>query len=285
MPIRNDAFPPLQRRAALGAGLASLAGGLAAPRLARAQAWPSRPVTIVVGFPPGGQTDFAARMVQNGMAAALGQPVVIDNRGGAGGNLGTEMVLRARPDGYTLLAANSSSMAINPHTFPRMTIDPLQLVSIGLILKSGLILCVHPSVPARDVPEFAAWVRAQRQGVNYGTPALGQHVPLRDGAVPQPRRAPRDGARPLPRQRPGDAGLHRRPVQRDVRRRVGGRVLCEGEPGARHPRHRRAAHPRLPRHPDLGRAGRAGLHPDQLDRPVRPARHAARGHRSASTPR
>ena len=114
---------------------------------------------------------------------------------------------------------------------------------------------------------------------------LGQHVPLRDGAVPQPRRAPRDGARPLPRQRPGDAGLHRRPVQRDVRRRVGGRVLCEGEPGARHPRHRRAAHPRLPRHPDLGRAGRAGLHPDQLDRPVRPARHAARGHRSASTPR
>ncbi|HYI83348.1 MAG TPA: tripartite tricarboxylate transporter substrate binding protein [Acetobacteraceae bacterium] len=173
MPIRNDAFPPLPRRAALGAGLASVAGGLAAPRLARAQAWPSRPVTIVVGFPPGGQTDFAARMVQNGMAAALGQPVVIDNRGGAGGNLGTEMVLRARPDGYTLLAANSSSMAINPHTFPRMTIDPLQLVSMGLILKSGLILCVHPSVPARDVAEFAAWVRAQRQGVNYGTPASG----------------------------------------------------------------------------------------------------------------
>jgi tripartite-type tricarboxylate transporter receptor subunit TctC len=99
--------------------------------------------------------------------------VVIDNRGGAGGNIGTEMVLRARPDGYTLLAANSSSMAINPHTFPRMTIDPLQLVSIGLILKSALILCVHPSVPARDVPEFAAWVRAQRQGVNYGTPASG----------------------------------------------------------------------------------------------------------------
>jgi tripartite-type tricarboxylate transporter receptor subunit TctC len=128
---------------------------------------------MVVGFPPGGQTDFAARMVQNGMAAALGQPVVIDNRGGAGGNVGTEMVLRARPDGYTLLAANSSSMAINPHTFPRMAIDPLQLLSIGLILKSALILCVHPSVPARDVPEFAAWVRAQRQGVNYGTPASG----------------------------------------------------------------------------------------------------------------
>src|SRR3712207_5656541 len=112
-------------------------------------------------------------MIQNGMAAALGQPVVIDNRGGAGGNIGTEAVLRARPDGYTLLAANSSSMAINPHTFPRMAIDPLQLVSIGLILKSALILCVHPSVPARDVPEFAAWVRAQRQGVNYGTPASG----------------------------------------------------------------------------------------------------------------
>ena len=173
MPVRKRAFPPLPRRAALGTGLAALAAGLAAPRPARAQAWPSRPVTIVVGFPPGGQTDFAARMIQNGMAAALGQPVVIDNRGGAGGNIGTEAVLRARPDGYTLLAGNSSPMAINPHTFPGMTINPLELAPIGLSLQSSLILCVHPSVPATNVQELTAWIKAQRGGVNYGSPAAG----------------------------------------------------------------------------------------------------------------
>ena len=91
----------ITRRAAFGAGAA-----LALPSIVSAQgAFPNRPVTLVVGFPPGGPTDFAARVLQNGMQAALGQPVVIDNRGGASGNLGTEYVLRARPDGYTLLAA------------------------------------------------------------------------------------------------------------------------------------------------------------------------------------
>jgi tripartite-type tricarboxylate transporter receptor subunit TctC len=100
--------PLLSRRAALGAAL----GAAAAPSAARAQgaaatAWPTRPVTVVVGFPPGGQTDFAARIVQPALTAALGQPVVIDNRGGAGGNLGTDAVLRARPDGYTLLTPSA----------------------------------------------------------------------------------------------------------------------------------------------------------------------------------
>ncbi|TCZ64875.1 Bug family tripartite tricarboxylate transporter substrate binding protein [Roseicella aquatilis] len=161
--------PALDRRTLLGAAAACLA----APRLARAEAWPARPVTLVVGFPPGGQTDFAARMVQNGIAAALGVPVVIDNRGGAGGNLGTEYVLRSKPDGYTLLAANSSAMAINPHTFPGMTINPLDLVSCGLALQSSLVLCVHPSVPAKTLPELVAWLKTQKGGVDYGTPAAG----------------------------------------------------------------------------------------------------------------
>ncbi|MBR0647837.1 Bug family tripartite tricarboxylate transporter substrate binding protein [Plastoroseomonas hellenica] len=158
------------RRALLGGGVAL---GLARPHLALAQAWPTRPVTLVVGFPPGGQTDFAARVIQQGMSAALGQPVVIDNRGGAGGNIGTEAVLRARPDGYTLLAANSSSIAINPHTFPGMTINPLELVPIGLALQSPLVLCLHPSVPARDIAGLTAWIRAQRGGMDYGTAAAG----------------------------------------------------------------------------------------------------------------
>ncbi|MFT8246176.1 Bug family tripartite tricarboxylate transporter substrate binding protein [Roseomonas sp. BN140053] len=167
----------LSRRGVLGAGLLGAGATLLArPALAQTAApaaWPTRPVTLVVGFPPGGQTDFAARIIQPGLASALGQPVVIDNRGGAGGNLGTEAVLRARPDGYTLLAGNSSPMAINPHTFPNMTVDPLELTPIGLSLQSSLILCVHPSVPANNVAEFAAWAKAQPRGVDYGSPAAG----------------------------------------------------------------------------------------------------------------
>jgi tripartite-type tricarboxylate transporter receptor subunit TctC len=163
-------MPPLNRRAALGL----VAGGLAAPHVADAQAaWPTRPITLVVGFPPGGQTDFAARVVQAGLQQALGQPVAIDNRGGAGGNIGTEAVLRARPDGYTLLAGNASPMAINPHTMGPLTFDPLQATPIGMMLQSSLILCVHPSVPARNVQELAAWVRPQNGRVNYGSASAG----------------------------------------------------------------------------------------------------------------
>jgi tripartite-type tricarboxylate transporter receptor subunit TctC len=169
------------RRTVLGAGLGLSAGGLAAPHVANAQAaWPTRPITLVVGFPPGGQTDFAARVLQPGLSAALGQPVAIDNRGGAGGNIGTDLVLRARPDGYTLLAGNASPMAINPHTMGPLNFDPLQLTPVGMMLQSSLILCVHPSVPARTVQEFAAWVRPQNGRVDYGSASSGSlsHVAM-----------------------------------------------------------------------------------------------------------
>jgi tripartite-type tricarboxylate transporter receptor subunit TctC len=163
------------RRAALTA-----AGMLAAPAMLRAQAWPTRPVTLVVGFPPGGQTDFAARVLQNGLSAALGQPVVIDNRAGASGNIATEQVQRSRPDGYTLLVGNSATHTINPHTFAASTIDPLNVTPIGLMLQSGLILCMHPSVPARDIASLTAWIRAQRGGADYGVSSAGSltHVAM-----------------------------------------------------------------------------------------------------------
>jgi tripartite-type tricarboxylate transporter receptor subunit TctC len=161
-------------------GLLAAGALLATPSIARAQAWPARPVTMVVGFPPGGQTDFAARVLQPGISGALSQPVVIDNRGGAGGNLGTEAVLRARPDGYTLLAGNANPIVINPHTMPSMTFNPLQLTPIGMMLQSGMVLCVHPSVPARNVAEFVAWARQQPRGVDYGSASAGSlsHVTM-----------------------------------------------------------------------------------------------------------
>lgn len=157
----------LSRRLLLGGSVASLS----AP--AFAQAWPSRPITLVVGYPPGGQTDFAARIVQNGISQALGQPIVVENRGGAGGNIGLEAVLRARPDGYTFLASNSSPMVINPHTFPPSGINPLDLVNICIILDAPLVYCVHPSVPAANAAELLAWIKALPRMIDYGIPAAG----------------------------------------------------------------------------------------------------------------
>ncbi|MBU8546633.1 MULTISPECIES: Bug family tripartite tricarboxylate transporter substrate binding protein [Roseomonadaceae] len=163
----------ISRRGLLGLGTTLAATGLAAPRLATAETWPSRPITLVVGYPPGGQTDFAARIVQPGLARALGQSVVIENRGGAGGNIGTEAVIRARPDGYTLLAANSSPMVINPHTFPAVNFNPLDLRNIGMILDAPLAFCAHPSVEATDVRAMTAWIQAQGRMLDYGIPAAG----------------------------------------------------------------------------------------------------------------
>jgi tripartite-type tricarboxylate transporter receptor subunit TctC len=179
MTSRLTGHSKLGRRATLSGGLGA-ACALAAPVLGipgtgRAQGapWPTRPVTLVVGFPPGGQTDFAARVVQPGLSAALGQTVVIDNRGGANGNLATEAVLRARADGYTLLMGREATQAINPHVLPGVTIDPLRLTPIGVALQSSMVLCVHPSVPARNVQDLVAWVKSQPGRVDYGSPSVG----------------------------------------------------------------------------------------------------------------
>jgi tripartite-type tricarboxylate transporter receptor subunit TctC len=129
---------------------------------------------MIVGFPPGGQTDFAARVIQNGMQTALGVPVAIDNRGGAGGNIGTEAVMRARPDGYTILAGNISPMAINPHTMDGMTIDPREMAPIGLALQSSLLLCTHPSMGVGNLAQLREWVARQPRGsINYGSASAG----------------------------------------------------------------------------------------------------------------
>jgi tripartite-type tricarboxylate transporter receptor subunit TctC len=161
----------IARRTALGL----MATGVAAPAVWGQNVWnPTRAITLVVGFPPGGQTDFAARVIQNGMQAALGQPIVIDNRGGAGGNIGTEQVMRARPDGYTILAGNASPMAINPHTMDGMTIDPREMVAIGLALQSSMLLCAHPSTGITNVAQLREWIARQPRGsINYGSASAG----------------------------------------------------------------------------------------------------------------
>ena len=142
---------------------------------AQAGAWPNKPITMIVPYPPGGQTDFGGRVITAGMTAALGQSIVIDNRAGAGGNIGTSEVARAAPDGYRLLVGNSN-MTINPHTYSSPSPDPLQLTPIGLILQSSLILCVHPSLAVNNVAEFAAYAKQQdaaRGGMDYASSGNG----------------------------------------------------------------------------------------------------------------
>jgi tripartite-type tricarboxylate transporter receptor subunit TctC len=165
----------LHRRALMLAG-----AGLAAPGLVHAQGprgpgtWPERPVSLIVGFPPGGQTDLAARVLQTSLQSALGQPAPIDNRAGAGGNIAVEQVLRARPDGYTLSVGNVGTFVLNPHTMPGMTFDPLDLVPIGLMLQSPLLLMVHSGIPVRTFPEWVAWMQSQQPaGIDFGTTSAG----------------------------------------------------------------------------------------------------------------
>ncbi len=154
---------------------------LAAAPAARAQAvWaPTRPVTLVVPFPPGGPTDLCARVMQPGMQAALGQPVIVENRPGATGAIGARLVAAAVPDGHVLLVAASGTLTINPVTMANPGYDPLRdFAPVTLAMNAPNMLVVHPSVPARTVAELVAWIKAQPGGVNYASSGIGSSEQL-----------------------------------------------------------------------------------------------------------
>jgi tripartite-type tricarboxylate transporter receptor subunit TctC len=156
------------RRAALAAA------GLAVPGLARAQAWPTRPITLVVPYAPGGGSDAASRAVTPIMERMLGQPIVVENRGGAGTAIGSTAVAQARPDGYTLLAG-ATPLAINPALQPSLTPkEPMrELAPIGPMYRSTFILHVHGSIPSTSLAEFLAHARANPGQVQYGSAGVG----------------------------------------------------------------------------------------------------------------
>lgn len=163
------------RIACLAAGTAVLA---AVPMFAAAQSYPSKPVNIVVPWPAGGPSDIAARPMAKGLQEELGQPFVIDNRGGAGGNIGTALVTKAAPDGYTLLITSSAPIVINPSLYKSMPFDPSkELTPITNLLRVPLILAVNPSVPAKNLQELLAYVKAQK-GMQYASAGNGtpQHL-------------------------------------------------------------------------------------------------------------
>jgi tripartite-type tricarboxylate transporter receptor subunit TctC len=140
--------------------------------------YPTRPIALVVPYAAGGGNDVIARIVAEKMATSLGQSIVIENRGGAGGTIATRQVARAEPDGYTLLIA-TSSLAINPSLYPNVGYDPRRdFAGIGLIASSGNILLVHPSVPARSVGELIALARQHPGKLTFGSTGTGSSVHL-----------------------------------------------------------------------------------------------------------
>jgi tripartite-type tricarboxylate transporter receptor subunit TctC len=158
-----------------------LAAPFLLPHGAKAQpAWaPSRPVTMVVPFPPGGPTDLAARVVQQGMSAALGQPVVVDNRPGATGAIGSRYVAQQPADGHTLLVAASGTLTINPVVLRTPGYDvEKDFVPVTLVMTAPNMLVVHPSVPATTVAEVVAWMKTIQGGPAYASSGVGSSEQL-----------------------------------------------------------------------------------------------------------
>jgi len=147
-----------------------------ASSLALAQSWPSKPVRLVVPYPPGGATDVAARAVAERIAPALGQPVLIENRAGAGGNIGIESVVKSEPDGYTVLVA-PDFVTSAPHVY-KLSYDPMtQLVPVIQLSRQPVILGVHPSLGVSNVAELVALAK-KKPGMGYATSGAGsqQHI-------------------------------------------------------------------------------------------------------------
>jgi tripartite-type tricarboxylate transporter receptor subunit TctC len=135
-----------------------------------AQPYPSRPIRMVVAFPPGGSTDLAARALSERLAEALGQPIVVENRPGASGNIGAEAVARAAPDGYTLLMA-ATSFATSPAFFPKLGWDPVKdFAPVSLVATVPIVVVVNPAVPAKNPQELIAYSKANPGKLNLASP-------------------------------------------------------------------------------------------------------------------
>jgi tripartite-type tricarboxylate transporter receptor subunit TctC len=144
-----------------------------APTASSAQGYPNRPVRLVVPFPAGGPADALGRVLADQLNKMWGQPVIIENRGGAGGNLGAEVVARAAPDGYTLLL-NASSHVINASLYEKLPYDPIKdFTPVSEVASYMLVLVVHPSVPAKSVKEFVAFANSKPDGLSVANAGLG----------------------------------------------------------------------------------------------------------------
>ena len=169
--MMNIHHAPRRHWLALAASSALLLAAM--PVLAQPD-FPSKPIRLVVPFTPGGVTDTGARVVAERLGARLGQQVVIDNRPGASGNIGTQSVASAAPDGYTLVLGFDGTLVINPHVFAKVPFDTLKdFVPVSKIGDSVLVIVTHPSVPAKTLAELMAYSKSQPGGLSYGSSGTG----------------------------------------------------------------------------------------------------------------
>jgi len=149
------------------------------PGAAGAQAWPSKPVKIIVPFAAGGATDIVARLLAQKLSEAWGQTVVVENKAGAGGNIGADAVAKAPGDGYTLLMTSGSIVTANAHMYKAMTYDPARdLVAVTNVATGPQVIAVHPQVPAKDLKEFIEYAKANPKKVNFGSAGIGTQTHL-----------------------------------------------------------------------------------------------------------
>lgn len=159
---------PSRRTVLAALGAAALPGVQAQP------AWPAKPIRVIVNFPPGGAADALARMINLPLQEALGQPVVVENRGGAGGNIGGEAVAKAPADGYTFLMSSGGMVSINPFLYPNMPFNPSRdLVPVAAVARVAVYLVTRPDFPAKNLREFTAYLKANPGKTSFGSPGNG----------------------------------------------------------------------------------------------------------------
>jgi tripartite-type tricarboxylate transporter receptor subunit TctC len=146
---------------------------LTATASAQDAAYPNRAIKIVVSVPAGGGVDTVTRMVAEGLRKKLGQPVVVENHAGAGGNIGADFVFKSDPDGYTLLASQPSPITVNPLLYKQMPYDPTKFEPVAIMTKIANVLLVRPDFPAKDAKEFIAYCKANPGKVNYASQGIG----------------------------------------------------------------------------------------------------------------
>ena len=201
---QSSRFQPAVTRRALMRAATALAPLAWLPHAVDAQAgaWPSRPLRLVVNFPPGSSPDVLARALVEPMGRALGQSVVVDNRSGASGMIGADLVAKAEPDGHVLLLTAGSTITTNPFIYPRIPYDTdKDLVPVAAVARIALFLVCRPDLPVRDVGEFIAYLKAHPDRLSYGSAGNGTGLHLagelfkRDGGV-QALHVPFRGASP-----------------------------------------------------------------------------------------
>lgn len=154
--------------------LCALAAALAVPPAALAQAWPTKPVRLVITYPPGGNTDLVGRALAQKMSESVGQQVVVDNRGGAGGVMGSMITAQAAPDGYTIMLGTSAGMVINPLLSRKLTYDPVRdFAPVSMVVIVPQLLVVNPQLPVKNVRELIALAKAKPGSLNAGSSGVG----------------------------------------------------------------------------------------------------------------